>query len=162
MMSGKRSIMINKAIALTVTGCCLVAPALADEPAPGSDEGRYTFSKIADGFVRLDTQTGEVALCGQRAVGWACEAVPEDRAVLENEIARLRRDNAALKKDLLSRGLPLPAGIVPEPPLAGSGQQAPQLGGNLDLDRMMAFVDQMWHRLVDAIARAQKQVFSKS
>lgn len=154
--------MINKAFAVALAGFCLVVPALADEPGPGSDGGRYTFSKIADGFVRLDMQTGEVSLCGQRAVGWACEAVPEDRAVLENEIARLRRDNAALKRDLLSRGLPLPAGIAPEPPLAGSGDRAPQGGGNLDLDRMMAFVDDMWRRLVDAIVRAQKQIFSKS
>lgn len=155
--------MFNKAFAVALTGFCLVSNAWADEPAPpGSDEGRYTFSKVADGFVRLDTQTGEVSLCGQRAVGWACAAVPEDRAVLESEIVRLRHDNAALKRDLLSRGLPLPAGIAPEPPLAGSGDGAPQLGGNPDLDRMMAFVDKMWRRLVDAIARAQKQVFSKS
>jgi hypothetical protein len=35
--------------------------------------------------------------------------MPEDRAVLENEIARLRSENAALKKDILSRGLPLPS-----------------------------------------------------
>ncbi|MGO9891188.1 MAG: hypothetical protein ACLP0L_25250, partial [Solirubrobacteraceae bacterium] len=26
------------------------------------------------GYLRLDTQTGEVALCSQRSVGWACEA----------------------------------------------------------------------------------------
>jgi len=154
--------MINKAFAVALTGFCLAAPALAEEPLSATDEGRFTFSKVAGGFVRLDTQTGEVSLCGQRAVGWACEAVPEDRSVLEGEIARLRRDNAALKRDLLSRGLPLPAGIVPEPPSVGSGDHAPQLGGNLDLDRMVAFVDKIWHRLVDAIARAQKQVFSKS
>ena len=66
-------------------------------------------------------QTGEVSLCSQRTVGWACQAAPEDRAVLENEIARLRSENAALKKDLLSRGLPLPPGAMPEPPVARDG-----------------------------------------
>ncbi len=71
--------------------------------------------------MRLDTQTGEVALCSQHAVGWACEAAPEDRAVLENEIARLRSENAALKKEILARGLPLPPGATPEPPVAANG-----------------------------------------
>lgn len=154
--------MINKVFAVGVIGFCLIVPALAEDAAPENEGGRYTFSKVTDGFVRLDTQTGEVSLCGQRAVGWACEAVPEDRAVLENEIARLRRDNAALKKDLLSRGLPLPAGTMPEPPVVGSGDRTPLLDGKSDLDRIMAFVDRMWHRLVEAIAKAQKQVLNKS
>ena len=113
--------MINKAFAVVIAGFCLIVPALADDATPETDEGRYTFSKVADGFVRLDTQTGEVSLCSQRTVGWACQAVPEDRAVLENEIARLRRENAALKKDILARGLPLPAGAMPEPPVVRDG-----------------------------------------
>jgi hypothetical protein len=112
--------------------------------------------------MRLDMQTGEVSLCGQRSVGWACQAVPEDRAVLEGEITRLRTENAALKKDILSRGLPLPAGTMPEPPPVRDGDHAPRLGNNSDLDRVIAFVGRVWHRLVDAIARAQKQVLNKS
>ena len=65
--------------------------------------------------MRLDTRTGEVSLCSQRTVGLACVASPEDRAVFENEIARLQAENAALKKDILAHGLPLPPGTNPEP-----------------------------------------------
>ena len=72
-------------------------------------------------------QTGEVSVCSQRAVGWACQAAPEDRAVLENEIARLRTENAALKKEILAHGLPLPGGAMPEPPAARDSDRAPQL-----------------------------------
>ena len=107
---------VGKAFAIIAAFCCLTTPGFADEAPPGSGEGRYSFNKVADGFLRLDTQTGEVALCSQRSVGWACQTAPEDRAVLESEIARLRVENAALKKDMLSRGLPLPSGAVPEPP----------------------------------------------
>ncbi len=89
--------MSNTAFAAVVAGFCLMAPALADDAMPENDGGRYTFSKVADGFLRLDTQTGEVSICSQRTVGWACQAVPEDRAMLEREIARLRHENAALK-----------------------------------------------------------------
>ena len=42
---------------------------------------------------------------------WSCKVVPDERAALESEIARLQRDNAALKKSLLARGIELPSGV---------------------------------------------------
>jgi hypothetical protein len=159
-------IMILIRIALVTAVLCAAGPALADDAAPDTASGRYVFAKRADGFVRLDTRTGEVSLCGQKSVGWACEAAPEDRAVLESEIARLRTENAALKKDLLSRGLPLPAGIMPEPLVQNDESQngAPglHLPSDADIDRMVTFMDRVWHRFVAAVERAQKQVLNKS
>jgi hypothetical protein len=153
--------MTKHAAAAVVAVLCLMAPALADDETPDNDHGRYSFSKIADGVLRLDMQTGEVSVCNQRAVGWACQAAPDDRVVLENEIARLRTENAALKKDMLAHGLTLPSAATPEPPtppVAREGEGAPQLGDNSDVDRMVAIAERWWHRFVDAIARAQKQV----
>jgi hypothetical protein len=161
-MSREEMTMTSKGFALAIAALVLTVPAFAADTAPDNGEGRYTFNKVADGFVRLDTQTGEVALCSKRTVGWACEAAPEDRAVLENEIARLRTENAALKKDILSRGLPLPAGTMPEPPVVQNGDPKLQLPGNADVDRAVAFVGRMWHRLVEAITRAQHHMLNKS
>lgn len=146
--------------ALIIAGCCATAPARGDEATPETEGGRYSFSKVADGFVRLDMQSGEVSLCSRRAVGWTCQAVPEDRAVLENEITRLRRENAALKREILARGLPLPAGTLPEPPVVRDGDRAPRWGN--DIDRLMAYVGRAWQRLVEAIARAERQILKKS
>ncbi len=151
------------AVAAAALGLLALAPpAGADDTPPDAANGRYTFSKQADGYVRLDRQTGEVAQCSQREVGWACIAAPEDRAVLESEIARLRAENAALKQDLLGRGLPLPPGMMPAPaaPPSVAQKDGPtlQLPSDADIDRMAAFVGRVWHRLVDAIANAQKQV----
>jgi hypothetical protein len=159
---GVEMTMTKRTCAIVVAFFCWIAPALADEETPDNDHGRYSFSKVAEGLLRLDMQTGEVSVCSQRAVGWACQAAPEDRAVLENEIARLRTENAALKKDILAHGLPLPGGATPEPPAARDGDRAPQLGdnSNSDLDRMVAIAGRLWHRFVDAIARAQKQVLN--
>jgi hypothetical protein len=164
--------------AITVAAVlCSAVPALADDATqdtatqntatqdtatPDTAGGRYIFSKIADGFVRLDTKTGEVAQCSQRSVGWACAAAPEDRAVLESEITRLRNENGALKKDILSRGLPLPPGATAEAPLAQNDAPTVRLPSDADIDRMMAFVGRVWHRFVDAVQRAQKQVLNKS
>jgi len=150
--------MIGRALAVAIVGFCLIAPAVAYEATPDDDDGRYSFSKVPEGFLRLDSRTGEVSVCGRRTVGWACQAVPEDRAVLEGEIARLRRDNAALKKEILSHGLPLPGGATPESDVA----RPPSLGANSDFDRVVAFVGRVWHRFVEAIAQAQKQVLNKS
>src|SRR5580658_9697380 len=41
-----------------LSAVCLSAPVLADDAAPDSAGGRYTFNKTADGVVRLDSQTG--------------------------------------------------------------------------------------------------------
>src|ERR1700733_13911724 len=106
--------MINTALAAVIAGSFLMLPAVAEDATPDTGGGRYMFSKVAEGFLRLDTQTGEVSVCSQRTVGWACQAAPEERTVLENEVARLRTDNAALKKEMLARGLPLPAGTMPD------------------------------------------------
>jgi hypothetical protein len=162
--------MIRSLVAVAVAALCLIGLpgdklAQAGTTPPDTAGGRYMFEKQPDGLLRLDTQSGEVALCSQRAVSWSCVAAPEDRAVLEDEIARLRAENAALKKEILSRGLPLPPGANPQP---GSEPSTTQNGVTLplpsdaDIDRMVAYAGQLWHRFIDAIERAQKQVFSKS
>ena len=78
-----------------------IEAALAARP----DDGRYTFHRVGDGFVRLDSRTGQVSQCGWSAGTWSCKTVPDERTALESEIARLQNENAALKKSLLSRGL---------------------------------------------------------
>ena len=144
-----------------VAAAVLVGPAPAQEPTPDSGGGRYVFSKQADGFLRLDTQSGAVSLCREETVGWTCQAAPDDRALFEREIARLQSENAALKKILLAHNLTLPPGAVPETPAA---QNSPSLHlpSDAEIDRMVAFVGQLWQRFVDAVARAQKQMFNKS
>jgi hypothetical protein len=157
---------IAQAIAIVIAAWCLTVPAIADDTTPDTAGGRYMFSKQPGGLLRLDTQTGEVSLCSQKAVGWACEAAPEDRAALENEIVRLRTENATLKKDILARGLPLPAGVMPEPLAQNdepqNGVSSLHLPSDADIDRMAAFMDRVWHRFVDAVERAQQQVLNKS
>jgi hypothetical protein len=68
-----------------------------DSPAAPAGGGRFTFNRIDNGFLRLDTQSGEVAYCRAQAAGWACQAVPENRSGLEADVARLQSDLTALK-----------------------------------------------------------------
>jgi hypothetical protein len=169
-MPPEELVMMSKNIAIVVAALCVSVPVCADEATPDTAGGRYVFEKQAggqaNGYLRLDTQTGEVALSSPKAVGWACEAAAEDRAVLEDEITRLRTENAALKKEILSHSLPLPAGIMAEPLAQNDAPQNTEpvirLPSDADIDRMMSFVDHVWHRFVEAVARAQKQVFNRS
>jgi hypothetical protein len=154
--------MFSKAFVIAIAAVCLSAPVLADEATPDTNGGRYTLNKVTDGFVRLDTQTGEVALCSQRTVGWACLVAPEDRAAFESDIARLRGENAALKQALLSRGLPLPSGATPERSGTHDNDITIRLPDNADIDRAMAYVGRLWNRFVDTVNRAQKQMLNKS
>ncbi len=54
------------------------------------------------------SRTGHVSVCTRRDLGWACHPVPDERSALEEEIVRLQKDNAALKKDMLARGITPP------------------------------------------------------
>ena len=156
--------MIRRGVAVVIAALALTASACAEDATPdNTGEQRYSFYKVDEGFIRLDTQTGEVALCGRQTVGWACVAAPEDRTVLENEIARLQKENAALKQALLSRDLPLPSGTSPTPPPADEDKHLTlRLPSAEDIDRMVSIVGQVWQRLVEAIANAQNQALHKS
>jgi hypothetical protein len=153
--------MIEKICGSVVAGLCLIAPAIAEEAAPDNGHARYMLKQVDDGYLRLDTQTGDVSICARRTVGWACQTVPDDRAVLEGEIARLRGENGALKKEILANGLPLPAGAAADAAGSGGSVTIP-LPSNGDVDQAVAYVGQLWHRFVDALSRAQKQMLNKS
>jgi hypothetical protein len=152
--------MIRSLVALTVAGVMLACAAHAQ--GSDSEDGRYQLNRVDDGYLRLDLKSGQVSLCDRREVGWACRAVPEDRAALDGEIARLQAENGALKKSLLDRGLPLPGGIGSGAPAARSGDRDLKLPGNADIDRMMAAVEKVWRRLVEMIANLQKDFMKKT
>ena len=122
---------------------------------PATEGGRYTFHRMGDGFVRLDSTTGQVAQCTSDATGWSCRAAPDERLALESEIARLQRENGVLKKDMLARGLPLPGGVASAP---SSPQQRElnlkvPLPSDAEIDRVMSTFEKMWRRLVDMMQK---------
>jgi hypothetical protein len=155
---------ISKGLAIAVATWALTATACAqDAVPPDADEAHYSFYKVDEGFIRLDLQTGQVSLCGRQSVGWACTAMPEDRTVLESEIARLQKENAQLKRALLSHDLPLPSGSAVEAPTPPGGDQhlTLRLPTIQDIDRVVTFAGQVWNRLVEAISNAQNQILHR-
>ena len=128
---------------------------------PGSEDNRYTFNRVEDGYLRLDGRTGQVSICARRPAGWACETVPDERAALEAEISRLQAENAAVKKELIARNLSLPGTVKPEPPAAKPDEPRLQLPSDADLNKVMNFIEKVWRRLVEMIGTLQKDMLKK-
>jgi hypothetical protein len=70
------------------------------EQGPEPENGRYALSPVADGIIRLDTRTGAVSSCTNNGNGWACYAVPDERAAFDAEIGRLLAENDKQKAEL--------------------------------------------------------------
>jgi hypothetical protein len=139
-------------------------------PMPDTENGRYTLSPVTDGVIRLDTRTGQVSTCSNNGNGWACYAVPDERAALDAEIGRLQADNEKLKTQLAERE-PTVAGKIDEPlqktdplkkpePKVAEGERKIEipLPSDRDMDRAMSFLEQAWRRLVEMANRVQKDV----
>ena len=142
---------------------------LSPPMAPGADDGRYTFHRVEDRFVRLDGRTGSVSVCGRESTGWACRSVPDERSALEETIGRLQGDNAALKKELLARGLALPSGVKTDPPAAKDSDKskpsdpapAVKVPSDAEMDRVLAFIEKVWRRLVELMVELQRDMQRK-
>src|SRR5215217_7272840 len=105
----------SKLSVVIMLACCLggCGHALAGAM-PETENGRYTLSPAGDSVLRLDTRTGAVSTCNNSGAGWACYAVPDERAAMDAEIGRLQTDNERLKAELAARE-PTVTGKTDEP-----------------------------------------------
>jgi hypothetical protein len=89
--------------------------------------------------------------------------VPDERTVLEGEIARLQGENATLKKELIARNVPLPGTVKPDvvkpdAPASKPGEPQIQLPSDAELNKLMTFMEKVWRRLVEMVMTLQKEM----
>ena len=161
----------STAFAVTALVLCLGGMGVAEaQSLPDSENGRYALSPVPDGVIRLDTRTGAVSTCTSGGAGWACYAVPDERAALDAEIGRLQADNEKLKAQLAARE-PTVTGKIDEPmpktdqlkpsePKVADGERKIEipLPSDRDMDRVMSFLERAWRRLIEMANRVQKDV----
>nr|WP_225671831.1 hypothetical protein [Bradyrhizobium hereditatis] len=140
---------------------------------PEAENGRYTLSTTADGALRLDTRTGAVSMCSNSGAGWACYAVPDERAAMDAEIGRLQAENEKLKAELAAReptvpgkieeALPKSDSLKKSEPKVAEGERKIEipLPSDRDMDRMMTFLEKAWRRLIEIANRLQRDVNGK-
>jgi hypothetical protein len=164
---------LNVSTATAVVVLSLSGAAFA-QSRPDTENGRYALSTTADGVLRLDTRTGTVSTCNNNSgAGWACYAIPDERAAMDAEIGRLQVENEKLKAELTQRdstttgktdeALPKSDSLKKGEPKAAEGGRKFEipLPSDQDMDRMMSFLERAWRRLVEMANRVQRDASGK-
>jgi hypothetical protein len=93
---------------------------------------RFTFQPVDGGLMRLDAETGHVSLCTKTGDGFACRSVADDRASMQEEIDRLKRENEKLRQ----------TGAKAQP---GGGLKLPS---EEEIDKAMGVFEKMMRRMM--------------
>ena len=109
--------------------------------------GRYVMSPTAEGFLKLDTRSGEVSECRRQASGFQCTLVADERSALQAEIDRLARENASLKDALAANGVTPPPSVSPRAPAT-----TPATPSDREFDRAIDMMERFVRRFM-AIVR---------
>lgn len=80
-------------VALVLSG---PGPAIAQE----AIANRFTMEKTENGFVRMDTQTGEMSICSEKTGQLVCRLAADERRAFEETLADLSDRVAALEQRL--------------------------------------------------------------
>ncbi len=139
----------------------------SQQATPDTENGRFTLSAIAEGFLRLDTRTGAVSTCTNKG-GWVCRVVPDERVALDAEMGRLLAENRKLQTQLAQREGPV-TGKIDTPLAKEDREKSAEIspGRKLEFElpaeheKLMALIDRVWDRLLEMAARAQKRLSEK-
>lgn len=126
---------------------CLVLLVSTAHAGGGDRPGRYTMTPADGGFVRLDTETGAMALCAKKDNQWACDAMPDALVAQRRDVERLEAENKALKDEI--RQMEQIMGLGDAKPGAEGPKQAerpssgPGLPSEKDVDQAFDYVTRM-------------------
>lgn len=157
------------AVVFAVAVAALSGRAAYAQSAPDTENGRYTLSPVADGFLRLNTRNGEVSICTNKN-GWTCRLVPDERSALDTEIGRLQSDNRQLRAQLAQRDTVTGKTDMPlakedsKKSAQASPDSKPAPDGKIELqlppdhEKLLALIERVWERLIDMANRMQKKL----
>ena len=160
---------------LAAIAIAFAPPAIAQETAKGSEirpmpaegeVGRFTFSPVVDGLMRLDSRTGQVSHCRRRGPTWSCETVADDRAAYEAEIAWLSAKATTLEAELARRAAaeaPKP-GVEPAPPVPpqsvppSASKPSPPWPGDEEVERAMRYLEGLFRRFLTMVDKLRQEL----
>ncbi|MCB1506963.1 MAG: hypothetical protein KDJ47_18500 [Hyphomicrobiaceae bacterium] len=134
--------------------------------------GRFSMTPTdGGGFIRLDTQTGAMALCSGKEGEWACKAMPDDQKSLNDRIAKLEEENRSLRdenkrlEDVLGLNPDAKpkdgAGAVPGAPQDGGPPVPPEQGLKLpsekDVDKAFDYVEGILKKFRDRLKKLEEE-----
>lgn len=132
------------ALALTLASAGI---ATADDVAE-----RYTMSPVEGGFLRLDKETGAVAMCASKAGTWACDPV-EDRTGAATE-SKLETENKDLKARIKALEDALDNVATPTtPPDTAPPAPKSQLPTEEEVDQALDYVERIFKKFRDRMRK---------
>lgn len=144
-------------IVIAALGClCLSAAALHFEvqaETVDDGKGRYTMSPVEGGVLRLDKETGAMALCTRRNEQLVCDPVG-DRAVADNgQLAKLEAENRALKDRIKALEDSAASGDAPKAPEAPENKM--QLPTEEEVDKALDYAERMFKKFRDRMQKIE-------
>lgn len=148
------------AVALSFVPGLTAIAAAADAPTDAG--GRFTISPVDGGFLRLDKQTGAVAMCAKSASDWACKPVEDDTANgPQGRLTRLESENKDLKarvkelEELIETHPPGPPPPI-DGPLAGPPGGKAQLPTDAEVDQALDYLSRVYKKVREHIRDLDK------
>lgn len=122
--------------------CLLLALAV---PQASSAEGdRYTLEKSATGYVRMDTQTGEMSICEERDGQLVCKLAADERKAFQDELESMQGAMKALDERITKLENSLAARLESTIPTEE------------DFDRTLSFMERFFRTFIDIVKGAEE------
>ena len=130
----------------TLIALALTTVAVADTADNAS--GRFTMSPVDGGFLRLDKETGAVAMCARSGTAWACTPVEDHTpAAAAAEVSKLERENRDLKDHIKALEDSLDTKIPLEGPPGGKAQ----LPTEQEIDQALDYLERVYKKVRDRV-----------
>ncbi|RWA58845.1 hypothetical protein [Mesorhizobium sp.] len=114
--------------------CSLVAASAYSE-----ETDRYRLEKSANGYVRMDTQTGAMSICEEHSGQLVCKMAADERAAFQDEIDRLQNSVKALDERV--------AKLENTP----SARLESNLPSEEDFNKTMNYMERFFRRFMDIV-----------
>lgn len=127
----------------------IVVPALLGwlvaASANAEDSGRYRLEKTADGYVRMDTQTGAMSKCRELDGQLICRLAADERTAFQDEVERLQASVKALNErvDRLEGSL--------------STRQESRLPSEEEFNKTMGYMERFFRGFMDIVRDLNKE-----
>jgi hypothetical protein len=132
------------------------SPAQADEPI-----GRFSLTPVGSFFLRLDSATGAMSMCGPKDGDYVCETIRDDALALKRQIDHLAGENEAMRLKILSLEAALQAAKAEnkakDAPPPSAAVELPKL----DLDQVTALASKIMQRFEEIVRSLKQQEASK-
>ncbi|WP_192250299.1 hypothetical protein [Mesorhizobium silamurunense] len=120
--------------------CSLVAASAYSE-----ETDRYRLEKSANGYVRMDTQTGAMSICEERSGQLVCKMASDERAAIQDEIDRLQSSVKALDERV--------AKLENTP----SARLESNLPSEEDFNKTMSYMERFFRSFMDIVKDMDKE-----